>query len=280
MEVYWSTSDFEPFRAQAMNSTQPYVYSYGDPTGFGYHADFFNGWEAGVLQNAVDNCHCNEYGDPTCCVQQGIFDMNQGQTCRITNAVDEQTTGTLSTLPGNNPVIGQGPPAPIRPDPVTPPILAPVYAYTGDAAPTTGTIVSSAQTASVTSSVSATGSVSAASSTYTSVVTSSTSSTAQASSSATTRSASSSATSTRSSNASSTSNGAPAHPTGSSSSSSDLGTTTGSSSGVVPPPTSGNGSSQDKSQSGTCSHSRRELDHRQHHGRSLRRVRRSHSSLI
>lgn len=25
--------------------------------------DFVNGWEKGVLQNAVDKCHCNPYGD-------------------------------------------------------------------------------------------------------------------------------------------------------------------------------------------------------------------------
>lgn len=47
-------------------------YSYGDRTGYGYHADFFNGWDAGVLQRAVDQCHCNPYGDPTCCAQAGF----------------------------------------------------------------------------------------------------------------------------------------------------------------------------------------------------------------
>ncbi len=84
-----------------MNSTQPFVYvvellrlaslliimSLGTlsvtPTGYGYHAgecvrlinpgrlfttvisikDFMNGWDAGVLQKAVDNCHCNDFGD-------------------------------------------------------------------------------------------------------------------------------------------------------------------------------------------------------------------------
>lgn len=57
-------------------------FSHGDPTGYGYHAgsavvqemsvyglltrcsiDFINGWDKGVLQKAVDNCHCNAYGD-------------------------------------------------------------------------------------------------------------------------------------------------------------------------------------------------------------------------
>ena len=27
------------------------------------NSDYINGWDAGVLQKAVDNCHCNPYGD-------------------------------------------------------------------------------------------------------------------------------------------------------------------------------------------------------------------------
>ena len=33
--------------------------------------DFINGWDAGVLQNAVNKCNCNEYGDVSfnlCCL--------------------------------------------------------------------------------------------------------------------------------------------------------------------------------------------------------------------
>lgn len=97
-QVYWATNDFEQMRSQAMNPSQPFVYvinilfmnasktgcsfANGDPTGYGYHAgqdifihlaltgtkcqcpiDFINGWDQGVLQKAVDNCHCNIYGD-------------------------------------------------------------------------------------------------------------------------------------------------------------------------------------------------------------------------
>ncbi|RDB26225.1 hypothetical protein Hypma_006280 [Hypsizygus marmoreus] len=132
IEVYWNTGDFDKVRSQAMNQSQPFVYAYGDPTGFGYHADFINGWDAGVLQKAVDNCHCNPYGDPTCCVNQGIFDMTKGKQCRITKNVDEQTTGRLSKLPGNNPVQKEGVKATLFSDPNVPTLLSPVYAYTGD----------------------------------------------------------------------------------------------------------------------------------------------------
>ncbi|KAF9460365.1 hypothetical protein BDZ94DRAFT_938077 [Collybia nuda] len=132
IEVYWASNVFDTARSQAKNPSQPFVYSYGDPTGYGYHADFINGWDKGVLQNAVDKCHCNDFGDPTCCVDQGIFHMNKDQHCRITKAIDEQTTGTLAKLPGNNPVQNEGVRATTFPDPNTPVLLEPIFAYTGD----------------------------------------------------------------------------------------------------------------------------------------------------
>uniref|UniRef100_A0A8H7XJJ2 DUF1996 domain-containing protein n=1 Tax=Psilocybe cubensis TaxID=181762 RepID=A0A8H7XJJ2_PSICU len=146
MEVYWGSQDFDSVRSQARNTSQPFVYAHGDPTGYGYHADFINGWDKGVLQKAVDNCHCNEFGDATCCAQQGIFDLNQGKNCRITKAIDEQTTGTLLKLPGNNPVQPYGKKATIFTDNVTPPLLSPIFAYTGDSPTATGTVVTPGQT--------------------------------------------------------------------------------------------------------------------------------------
>lgn len=119
LEVYWSSSDFDKVRSQAMNPDQPFVFSMGDPTGYGFHADFFNGWEPGVLQNAVDKCHCNQFGDPTCCADQGIFSLVKGQKCQIPKTIDEPTTGTLAKLPGNNPVRQAGAPAPPVPSPNT-----------------------------------------------------------------------------------------------------------------------------------------------------------------
>ncbi|KIK02989.1 hypothetical protein K443DRAFT_656070 [Laccaria amethystina LaAM-08-1] len=141
IEVYWSSQSFDAVRSQAKNSTQPFVYSSGDPTGYGYHADFVNGWDAGVLQKACDGCHCNPYGDPTCCANAGIFTLNQGQSCRITKSIDEQTTGTLLKLPGNNPVQPEGKTAIVYPDTNPPELISPVYAYTGNAPTATGQVV-------------------------------------------------------------------------------------------------------------------------------------------
>jgi len=142
IEVYWNTGDVEKFRSQAKNPSQPFVYSYGDTTGYGYHADFINGWDKGVLQRAIDNCHCNINGDPHCCAEQGIFTLKpDGQSCRITKAIDEQTTGTLPKLPGNNPVQPAGKTATLYSDPNIPALLSPIYAYTGNTPPGIGTVV-------------------------------------------------------------------------------------------------------------------------------------------
>ncbi|KAJ7056759.1 hypothetical protein C8F01DRAFT_1154806 [Mycena amicta] len=138
MEMYLDTGSWDKYRDQAMNPNQPYVYSMGDPTGYGYHGDFMMGWDAGVLQNVVDKCHCNEFGDPTCCSDQGIFTFTHGGSCRITRGIDEIATGTLPALPGNNPVVGAGGTAANLAAPVTPAFIEPVYAYTGDSPTQTG----------------------------------------------------------------------------------------------------------------------------------------------
>ncbi|KAK0495133.1 hypothetical protein EDD18DRAFT_1170793 [Armillaria luteobubalina] len=139
LEVYWASGDFDQYRDQAKNSTQPFVYSFGDPTGYGYHADFINGWDDGALQKAVDNCHCDEYGSPTCCADQGIFTYQEGKECYITDIVDEQTSGLLTKLPGNNPVQPAGIQATVYSDDDVPGFLEPVYVYTGSSPTATAT---------------------------------------------------------------------------------------------------------------------------------------------
>ncbi|KAL1709772.1 hypothetical protein EV121DRAFT_276012 [Schizophyllum commune] len=129
MEVYWITQVWDAFRSISYSPDQPFVFSNGDPTGYGYHADFVNGWEPAALKNALDYCHCNPYGDPSCCVAQGLFTFDQEVKCYITDSVEEKVKGTLDRLPGANPVQ-----APCYEDYVatsTPAIVAPVYAFDG-----------------------------------------------------------------------------------------------------------------------------------------------------
>ncbi|KAJ7211769.1 hypothetical protein GGX14DRAFT_362344, partial [Mycena pura] len=106
MEMLLDTTAWNNISSQAKNPSQPFVYSMGDPTGFGYNAGFINGWTTSVLQDAVDNCHCSPIGDPTCCSAAGIFTFQQGgQQCHIPSSINEAATGTLPSLPGNNPVV-------------------------------------------------------------------------------------------------------------------------------------------------------------------------------
>ncbi|KAF9442275.1 hypothetical protein P691DRAFT_739102 [Macrolepiota fuliginosa MF-IS2] len=146
LEVYWYSQGFDEFRPLAARPDQPFVFSNGDPTGYGFHADFFNGWDEGILQRALSECNCNQFGDPACCVQKGIFNMDTTTKCFITNTFMENTTGTLPDLPGANPVQSGCYEEYI--DGTVPASLDPIYIYNGTSQtpPSTGTIVVPAQT--------------------------------------------------------------------------------------------------------------------------------------
>ncbi|KAF8895638.1 hypothetical protein BD779DRAFT_1797407 [Infundibulicybe gibba] len=140
IEFYLDTVPFEKYRSQAKNPKQPFVLSNGETNGYSFHADFFNGWDSGVLQKAIDGCNCNPFGDPTCCHDKGIFTVTKDKKCFITPSVDEQVTGTLAKLPGSNP-IQEGPVALVVPEAVKPGFLSPIYVYT-DKPTATGTLIS------------------------------------------------------------------------------------------------------------------------------------------
>ncbi|GAW01318.1 wsc domain-containing protein [Lentinula edodes] len=208
IEGYWSTGEWDAIRdTDAMNSTQPYVFSYGDPTGYGYHADFYNGWESGVLQNVLDKCACTSagFGDATCCGDLGVFTLDTSGTCAITSIVDEQVLGTVDQLPGNNPVQYGPEDAIIHAATSVPAILSPAYVYTGSTPTATGSIVTAASgvsaaaattaAASATSTAAAVSATSSVSSSVTDSEASSSDSAASATSAATTTAIAESATS-------------------------------------------------------------------------------------
>lgn len=120
----WSVDPWKDKWSQAMNKTQPFVLSMGDPTGYGLHGDFSNGWDRTVLQKAIDTCTSDsgvieEYVlsllrsrsvdqrahppfrlEHRCPVFE-LYDYKDGKNrCWQTPAVDEQVLGTLPALPG------------------------------------------------------------------------------------------------------------------------------------------------------------------------------------
>ncbi|KAF8467322.1 hypothetical protein BDZ91DRAFT_771969 [Kalaharituber pfeilii] len=81
----------------------PFVLSNGDPTGYGFHGDFINGWDVPTLQKAVDSCTDNS-GVIEKCPFFEFWDKNIQNDCHLGPRVDEPTTGWIDRLPGCNEV--------------------------------------------------------------------------------------------------------------------------------------------------------------------------------
>ena len=99
-EVLFSTDKFDNMW---YGGKQPFVWSMGDPTGYGFHGDFINGWDVGHLQKAIDQCTSNS-GRVEDCPVFTLTPDRVAQGCKIPPSIDEQTSGTVDALPGCNPV--------------------------------------------------------------------------------------------------------------------------------------------------------------------------------
>ena len=99
-EVIFST---DKFSNMWYGNKQPFVWSMGDPTGYGLHGDFVNGWDVNVLQKAIDTC-TNNSGKVEDCPVFTLTPDNVATGCRIPSSINEQVSGTLDALPGCNPV--------------------------------------------------------------------------------------------------------------------------------------------------------------------------------
>ncbi|KAE8144702.1 hypothetical protein BDV25DRAFT_171181 [Aspergillus avenaceus] len=95
--------------------TEPYpdyhnwIYAMGDPTGFGLHGDFINGWtDQDALQNAMTTCTGPDgLNSPECSItksqKRDLVPLNQ--TPEVHAPIEELgQNGLLPRLPGNNPV--------------------------------------------------------------------------------------------------------------------------------------------------------------------------------
>ena len=105
-ETIYQTGNYDSMWGEALNTTQPFVFAYGDPTGFGYHGDFINGWDVNVLQQAVDNC-LDASGDMTVCPYFNFLPNAESAGCHIPSYIDEDVLGQvnpLPKLPGCNPI--------------------------------------------------------------------------------------------------------------------------------------------------------------------------------
>ncbi|KAH9906694.1 hypothetical protein F4778DRAFT_591728 [Xylariomycetidae sp. FL2044] len=98
-EVIWDTTAFNDVAADwPEDGSQPFVWSYGDRTGYGNHGDYVFGWKGDALQAAMDsNCNID-------CPQLRTQTLQQGNQCTVPLSVDEDIDGWLTELPGGMPV--------------------------------------------------------------------------------------------------------------------------------------------------------------------------------
>ncbi len=81
-----------------------YVFSQGDTTGFGFHGDFMNGWDAKVLTEAVAKCANTVDGDVgNCDVFKPTHVMDTEKICPPQKPLsNEPVRGFIENLPGNH----------------------------------------------------------------------------------------------------------------------------------------------------------------------------------
>ncbi|KAI0330772.1 WSC-domain-containing protein [Cubamyces sp. BRFM 1775] len=88
-----------------------WVLANGDTTGFGLHADFQNGWDVDLLQQAIDQCSGQSGNLLDCAPLAAVNDPAAAAACVFEgDLVDEPTgvNGPISALPGCNPVFESG----------------------------------------------------------------------------------------------------------------------------------------------------------------------------
>ncbi|KAK6581910.1 hypothetical protein PZA11_005607 [Diplocarpon coronariae] len=95
-ETIWGTNAFA-------GKDGKFVIANGDPTGFGYHADFMTGWDPNFLQKAVDEC-TNLSGNIEDCPIFDIQSSKDSTDCTIDlpkEIENEEVLKNLGSLPGD-----------------------------------------------------------------------------------------------------------------------------------------------------------------------------------
>ncbi|KAK3388003.1 hypothetical protein B0H63DRAFT_500953 [Podospora didyma] len=102
-EIIWDTRQFNDKSLWPTDGSQPFVWSYGDYTGYGTHGDYVFGWKGDSLQRAMDaNCDA-------CTGTLKTQSITTGNNCQQSQKVAETIDGWLPQLPGGIVITGPQP---------------------------------------------------------------------------------------------------------------------------------------------------------------------------
>ncbi|KXX80609.1 hypothetical protein MMYC01_202676 [Madurella mycetomatis] len=100
-ETYWDTRPFNDRSQWPTDGSQPFVWSFGDSTGYGNHGDYIFGWRGDALQRAMDaNCVSDLIQDRLNCPTLRSQSITEANKCQLQRRVREDLDGWLDALPG------------------------------------------------------------------------------------------------------------------------------------------------------------------------------------
>jgi hypothetical protein len=98
-EVIWNTAAFNNKDDWPADGSQPFVWSFGDATGFANHGDYVFGWKDQSLQNILDTqCYATSCNGK----QQSMADMNKCAGLKELVTEDIGVSSWLKELPGGH----------------------------------------------------------------------------------------------------------------------------------------------------------------------------------
>lgn len=86
-----------------------FVLAQGDNTGYGSHADFFNGWEDGALPALLTQCPQPQWGNEDVGTCPNFKSSGSASSCKLPVQYEENVDTPGKFLPGCNPVSDQSP---------------------------------------------------------------------------------------------------------------------------------------------------------------------------